>query len=84
MSQKYGRFKGHLDLIDQVSQRTAEMIHKHILTTLNDDDIADEVGEKELTMKQNFNESPPQIFMERNHSSPNKDLSFFNSADLQK
>ena len=83
MSQKFRKFNGHLDLIDSVSQRTAEMIHQHILTQAALEEEADVIGEKNLTTKRRSDVSPPRIFMEKslkfNKSSPIKDLSFFDN-----
>ena len=82
MSQNYRKFNGHLDLIDQVSHRTAEMIHAHMKNTLQEGGSVDEIGEKHITSRRNLNPSPPSIFMEKtkfNKSSPIKDLSFFES-----
>lgn len=44
------KFKGHLDLIDQVSHRTAELIHKHMLNSMQEEE-ADEIGETKVSSK---------------------------------
>ena len=44
------KFKGHLELIDQVSHRTAELIHKHMLSSMQEEGV-DEIGEKKVTSK---------------------------------
>ena len=87
ISQKHRKFSAHLDLIDNVSTRTAEMIHKHIKSNLGEttEGKADEIGEKQIKSGRNNDVSPPAIFMhsqERasfNKSSPIKELSFFDS-----
>ena len=88
MSQNYRKFNGHLELIDQVSHRTAEMIHQHITNNIEGGEAADEIGGQNITsLRKMDNYSPPTIFMEKstkfNKSSPVKDLSFFD-VDLIK
>ena len=63
------------------------MIHKHMMTTLQDEEV-DEIGEKRVVSGRKFDRSSPPMLDNQsrkfNQSSPIRDLSFFTSEVMAK